>query len=341
MGKLYATLTLSFALLALINIIFGLWIIYDWATGTLESLIRGTNFIETIYYSTYLRWILLVDILWLFFAVIFIFKRKHYKTDSTLHYLSYREILDPIVCVILPAYNEEPSIGEVVKEYVNQKNVKHVIVVDNHSTDRTAEIAERCGAKVIRKESNKGYAHSCIVGLKESLKTDANVVVLTDCDGTFDARDIAKMIPFLDNCDMVIGTRQVQVLTQKGNQNSMFYVWGNYFLAKMLQIKYFSLLHMGVVNLTDVGCSYRCIRRDALEKIIDEFNSPLTNKIIHNNSGWLIIIYLTMLGIQNDLKIVEVPITFKKRIGISKSEAQKKNKGIKYGLKFLWYIVSS
>ncbi len=341
MGKLYVTLTLSFALLVLINMIFTLWVFYDWATGTLDALLRGTNFIETIYYSIYLKWLLLVDGLWILFALIFMFKRKHYKTDPTLHYLSSNQILDPIVCVILPAYNEESSIEAVVKEYINQKNVKHVIVVDNHSTDRTAEIAERCGAKVIRKESNKGYAHSCVVGLKESLKIDANIIVLTDCDGTFDARDIAKMIPFLDNCDMVIGTRQIQVLTQKGNQNSMFYVWGNLLLAKMLQIKYFSLLHIGVVNLTDVGCSYRCIRRDALEKIIDKFNSPPANKIIHGSSGWLFIIYLTMLGIQNDLKIVEVPITFKKRIGISKSGAQKKNKGIKYGLKFLWYIVSS
>ncbi|MGI0011187.1 MAG: glycosyltransferase family 2 protein [Nitrosopumilaceae archaeon] len=340
MGKLYLTLTVTFAILVLVHIAFVAANLYFWATNGLEFILHGTGFIEAIYYSIFLKWMIFADALWLFFALIFMFKRKHYKTDSALHYLSYRSILNPIICVVLPAYNEELSIEEVVKEYINQKSVKHVIVVDNNSTDRTAEIAERCGAKVI-KESNKGYAHACVAGLKESLKTDANIVVLTDCDGTFDAHDIAKMVPFLDNCDMAIGTRQVQVLTQKGNQNSMFYVWGNLFLAKMLQIKYFSLLHMGVVNLTDVGCSYRCIRRDALEKIIDNFNSPSANKVIHDDGGWLFIIFLTMLGIQNDLKIVEVPITFKKRIGVSKSGAQKKNKGIKFGLKFLWYIVSS
>ena len=149
------------------------------------------------------------------------------------------------------------------------------------------------------------------------------------------------MIPYLDNCDMVIGTRQVQVLTEKETQNSMFYVWGNLFIAKLLQLKYFSLTNLGIVELTDVGCSYRAIRKDSLEKIISQLESPYAQKVIYRKKGWLFTIFLTMLGISNDLKIVELPITFKKRIGISKSQANQKKKGLVYGLNFIWFIISS
>ena len=69
---------------------------------------------------------------------------------------------------------------------------------------------------------------------------------------------------------MVVGSRQSQVISEKGNQNSGFFVWANFFLAKLIQIKYLSLEHMGIVNLTDVGCVYRVIKRDALEKIISK-----------------------------------------------------------------------
>ena len=133
------------------------------------------------------------------------------------------------------------------------------------------EIAKACDVTVITKEKNKGFAHSCILGMRESLKTDTNVVVFTECDGTFSGNDLAKMLPYADNCDMVIGTRQRQVLSEQKTQNSMFFVWGNYLLAKLVQLKYFSLLHLGIVELTDVGCMYRCIRRDSLEKIIEKF----------------------------------------------------------------------
>ncbi len=120
----------------------------------------------------------------------------------------------------------------------------------------------------------------------------------------------------------------------------MFYVWGKLFLAKLIKIKFFSLLHMGVVNLSDVGCSYRCIRRDALEKIIDDIVTP-DKRILKTANGWLFSIFFTMLAIKNDLKLVEIPISFKKRTGESKSQANVKTKGIIYGLHFLWYIISS
>lgn len=340
MGKLFFILCLSFFVLFIVNVVFFIINIVFWFNNGLQVLFNGMNFIERVYYSIYLRWILLADCLWLFTALLFMLKRKHYKTDPKLHYLDYEPIKEPKICVIIPTYNEELNAERVIKDYLSQKNVKHVLVIDNHSTDKTVEIARNCGAVVITKDLNKGFAHSCVVGLKESLKTDANIIAFTECDGTFSAYDLEKMRPYLDNSHIVIGTRQVQVLTEKGNQNSMFYVWGNFLLAKLIQIKHFSLLHLGIVQLTDVGCMHRCIRRDALEQIIDQFTYSGTDQVkITANSG-LFAIFMTIIGIENNLKIVEVPITFKKRIGISKTESDKKTRAIKYGVTFLWYIIS-
>ena len=175
------------------------------------------------------------------------------------------------------------------------------------------------------------------MGLNEALKTNANIIGATESDGTFNAYDLEKMYPYLNNCDMVIGSRQNQVISEKGNQNSGFYVWANFFLAKLIQIKYLSLKHMGIVNLTDVGCVYRLMKRDSLEKIVEKLTYQGSDKPI---GGVGIGLYLTMTGVENDLKIIEIPVTFKRRIGKSKITGVSTRKTIRVGLNFLWLILT-
>ena len=219
----------------------------------------------------------------------------------------------------------------------NQKHVKRVIVIDNKSTDETVKIAKECGAKVIEKIENKGYSHSLVIGLNEALKTDANIITITESDGTFNGYDLEKMVPYLNNCDMVVGSRQSQVISEKGNQNSGFFVWANFLLAKLIQIKYLSLDHMGIVNLTDVGCVYRIMKRESLEKIVDKLTHNGTDQPI---GGVGIGLYFTMQCIENDQKIIEIPVTFKKRIGRSKISGVNTGKTIRVGLNFLWLILT-
>jgi len=338
MNGFFFSLSISFFILLFTNIV---WIsvnIYMFIVHGIESIISGETLIENIYYSIYIKWILFSDLIWIVAWLAYIFKRKSYKTSLDLHYLEYKKIDDPKICIIIPTYNEELAIGNVVKEFINQRFVKYVIIVDNNSSDDTVEIAKNQGATVITKNENKGYSHSLVLGLNEALKTDANIIGTVEADGTFNSYDIEKMIPYLDNCDMVIGSRQNQVITEKGNQNSGFFVWANFFLAKLIQMKYLSLEHMGIVNLTDVGCVYRIIKRDALEKIIESLTYPNTDKPI---GGVGIGLSMTMLGIENDLKIIEIPVTFNRRIGRSKLSGAGTSKTIKIGLKFLWLILVS
>jgi len=139
---------------------------------------------------------------------------------------------------------------------------------------------------------------------------------------------------------MVVGTRLIQVLIQKGNQNGIFNTWGNFFIAKLIQLKYFSLLHMGIASFTDIGCAHRCIRRESLEKMLPDIKTDYYEKEI-DKDGWLFLPYLHMRGIESGLKSVEVPITFNKRSGESKSGANKKIRGLSLGLRFIWFILTS
>ena len=339
MGKIFATLVLSFFIIFLVNLGWFLLNLYYFTVDGFQALFVATTFVENVYFSIYLKWILLLDFCYWIFVIIFVLTRKNYKTDFKLHHLVYDPIENKQICVIIPTFNEENNIELVIDDYKKQKNVNNIIVIDNHSSDRTVEIARTCGVTVVTKDSNKGFAHSCVVGMREALKTNSNLIVFTECDGTYSGMDIEKMTPYLDNCDMVIGTRQIQVLTEKGNQNSILYVWGNYFLAKLMQVKYFSLLHLSVVELTDVGCMHRCIKKDMLEKIIDKLTYTNSDEVIISKESGLFAILMTMIGIENNYRIVEIPITFKKRLGISKTKSDKKIHALRYGLNFFWCIL--
>ena len=337
MKVLYFILSISFGVLLLANFVWVIFNIYMFLVSGIESIITGQTLIENIYYSVFLRWLILADIVWLIIGLGYVLKRKSYKTDSNLHYLQNSPIKERQICVIMPTFNEEATIKQVVEDFQRQNSVEHVVVIDNKSTDDTVKIAKECGAKVIEKIENKGYSHSLVLGLKEALKTDANIIAITESDGTFNGYDLEKMVPYLNNCDMVIGSRQNQVISEKGNQNSGFFVWANFLLAKLIQIKYLSLDHMGIINLTDVGCIYRVIKRDALEKIISKLTYPGSDRPV---GGIGIGLYITMLGLEEDLKIIEIPVTFKRRIGKSKLTGAGKKKTINIGLRFLWLILT-
>jgi len=339
MKKLFCMLVSTFAVLLIINISWIIINLFYWASVGIQDVIVSNNTLfDDIYYSSYFKWIVWADVMWWILFLIFAKQRKGYKSDLS-HYLNYNPISSKKICVTMHTYNEEPVIEKTVKDFVKQDYVEKVIVIDNHSTDRTVEQAREAGATVITKASNKGYAHSWYVGLREALKTDASIIVITDGDGTYNGYDIKKMIPYLDNCDMVIGTRMTQVLSEKTNQNDTFLVWGNLFLAAFFQFKFFNLRHLGVTALSDVGCSYRCVRRESLEKIISNFTKQNSDEFVKGINDITITLFTTKSAIENDQRVIEIPITFKERIGVSKSGVTHKNKAIKYGLQMLYFLL--
>ena len=338
MKKLFFILVSTFTALFIVNISWIIINIFYWSTVGIQEVLSSNTLFDDIYYSSYFKWIICVDVLWCILFLIFVKQRKGYKSDLS-HYLNHYPLSSKKICITMHTYNEEQVIEKTVKDFVKQDYVEKVIVIDNHSTDRTVELSQKAGATVITKTSNKGYAHSWYTGLKEALKTDANIIVITDGDGTYNGYDISKMIPYLDNCDMVVGSRMAQVLCEKTNQNDTFLVWGNKFLGMLFQLKYFNSRHLGVTQLTDIGCSYRCIRRESLEKIIGDFTKRDSDEFIDGINDITVTIFTTQSAIENNLRVIEIPITFKERKGISKSGVTQKDKATKYGLQFIQFIL--
>ena len=237
-------------------------------------------------------------------------------------------IREPRICVVLTAFNDEKSIFQSVKEFGSQKNVQQVIVIDNNSVDGTYKMAKQNGAKVI-KEKRQGYGFAIIRGLNESIKEDVDIVVLAEGDMTFRGRDILKMIPYLEDVDIVIGSRTHRVIVDNNSQMDWFYTWGNILLAKLLELKFFSISFLSKVRFTDIGCTFRAIKIEALRKIIDKLEV----------GGHHFSPHMTIVAIKNGLKVIEIPITFRKRVGVSKGAGGNRGLAMKVGLRMIREIL--
>ena len=234
------------------------------------------------------------------------------------------------VCVVLTAYDDEEAIGDAVKEFVSQRNVMNVIVVDNNSKDATSLVALNAGAEVVG-EKSQGYGFACVRGLREALcRSNAEVIVLAEGDMTFSGRDLWKLLPFLEDADFVVGSRTHMHFTDSDSQMDWFYLWGNMFLAKVLQLRFFNWRFMGVTRFSDVGCTMRAISKRGLLRIIDDLEVGDGHFSPH----------MIKVALQNGLRVIEVPITFRKRVGVSKGAGGSKWTGIKIGLRMLWHIIT-
>jgi len=143
------------------------------------------------------------------------------------------------IIVTMPAYNEEHSISNVVKDFLRQKIVDEVIVTDNNSSDRTSKKAKAAGAVVLH-ESRQGYGYAVQTAFKGALKRKADIIINTESDSTFLGRDIFKLLPYLEDVDFVLGSRTHSVLIRKNAKMGAFLWWGNFLLAKLLQLLFYN-----------------------------------------------------------------------------------------------------
>jgi hypothetical protein len=233
------------------------------------------------------------------------------------------------IAVGIVAYNEAEAIADVVREFGAQANVVEVIVVDNNSRDATAAIARSAGARVVS-EPRQGYGYACIRGLQEGLTVvDADVIVLTEGDGTFAATDLPKFEAYIDQADMVIGTRVVPGLVEDGSQMDYFFTWGNIAVGSLLRMRFWQSKFLGAARLSDVGCTYRMINRKALESILPDLMVGGNHFSPH----------MMLVALYRRLSLVEIPISFRQRIGSSKGAGQSLWMGLKVGLRMIAHIV--
>ena len=198
------------------------------------------------------------------------------------------------ITVVIPAFNEEQAIGEVVRA-VPADRVHEIIVVDNGSTDDTAQQASLAGARVIQ-ESRPGYGFACLAGAKAAAKAD--VIVFLDGDRSDDPVQLEAVAgPVLDNhADLVIGSRIKGVL-EKGAM-PLHGRLGNRLIVFLLRLLYGA-------DITDIG-SFRAIKAQTL---LDLDMEQMTY-------GWPV--EMVVKAARKGLRIQSVPINYRKRIGKSK-----------------------
>ena len=218
--------------------------------------------------------------------------------------------------VIIPAYNEADSIAQVIHEI--PESVSEVIVVNNNSSDETAKTAENAGATVLS-ENKMGYGHACLCGMQfvaQQSKTP-DIIVFIDGDYSDYPEDLTKVVqPIIDqDIDFVIGAR----VKEKREQGSMTpqQIFGNW-LATFLMRLFFG------ASFTDLG-PFRAIKYDKL----------LTLEMEDKTYGWTVEMQLKAL--KKKLTYTEVPVRYKKRIGISKVSGTVKG-SIFAGIKILSWI---
>jgi hypothetical protein len=234
------------------------------------------------------------------------------------------------IAVAITAYNDAEATAEAVRQFQAQLDVIDIVVIDNNSSDNTAELATAAGARVVR-ESQQGYGYACIRGLWEASRVpDAEVVVLTEGDGTFVGADIQKLQAYIGQADMVVGTRVARGLVEHGSQMDYFFTWGNMAVAFLLRLRFWDGKFLGAAGLTDVGCTLRAIRRPALERILPEL-------VVGGNH---FLPHMTLLALARELSILEIPITFRRRVGKSKGASQSLWKGLTVGLSMIWHIIT-
>lgn len=222
------------------------------------------------------------------------------------------------VSVAMPAFNEAAGIGKAVGEFLSLPEVDEVVVADNNSTDGTGEQAQTAGARVVR-ESRQGYGYACRAGLREAA---GDLVALVEPDGTFRAADLRKFLAYAEEFDVIFGTRTSKTCIWKGSNMGPFLRYGNWAVGKLLEY-----VHNGPC-LTDVGCTFKLFRRDALRQI-----EPLFSVGGSHFSPELMI-----LAIRTQLVCVEIPVHYHPRSGESKITGSFR-KAFRLGLRMIAMIL--
>ncbi|MBW2731158.1 MAG: glycosyltransferase [Deltaproteobacteria bacterium] len=200
----------------------------------------------------------------------------------------------PEVTVVIPAFNEEEGIGETLDTLLASTTpgarTFEIVVVDDGSSDNTAQMAARPGVRVLRHKRNRGYGAALKTGV---LGARGEIVAFYDADNQFDPADLHKVVNELENVDAVLGNRTAESHTpfsRRGGKRLLG--WLANYLARQ--------------KIPDLNCGLRAMRRDLLLEYLhlwpQGFSASTTTTLVLLKEGY---------------DVSFVPVTVKKRLGTS------------------------
>jgi dTDP-glucose pyrophosphorylase len=222
------------------------------------------------------------------------------------------------ISLVIPAYNESAAIGHVIEDFADQ--VDEIVVAENNSPDGTGNIAREKGARVIS-DHFAGYGEALRCALDAAT---GDILVLMEGDASFSADDLPKLLAYMRDADMVIGTRTTKQMIEQGANMDAFLRWGNVLAAKVLQFLWISQ----EPRFTDLGCTYRAIWRDTYDII----RPQLTGKGPEFSPEMMVEV------LRAQRKIIEIPVTYRPRIGDVSKHSGSKLAVLKTGTRMLTLI---
>jgi glycosyltransferase involved in cell wall biosynthesis len=216
--------------------------------------------------------------------------------------------MTPKTLIMIPAYNEEKMVGEVVKSTKALYPNSEIVVVDDGSHDKTVENAKEAGAHVVSLPFHCGGSIAIQTGYMISEMHDFDYTVKIDADGQHKPEDITRMLSPLikDEVDITIGSRY---LTITNNHESTIRNGGRVFSSTLVS-------SMRNVQVTDITCGMRAWNRKAIQTLFPVY---MERGFIEDSVFWIV---ETLLATKKGLRLKEVPIEVLPRLhGKSKSFA--------------------
>lgn len=201
----------------------------------------------------------------------------------------------PEVSVIIPAYNEEKAISNVINSLKKLPEDYEIIVIDDGSSDKTYEIAQSTGVKVIKHLHNKGYGAALKTGIRNAR---ANIVVFFDADGQHNHEDVQRIASGIQEYDMVVGARDEE------SYQSYLRMPGKKMLTAVAN-------YLAETKIPDLNSGFRAIRKNVVKKFMH---------ILPNTFSFTTTITLALF--KSGYEIHYVPISTHKRVGTSTVKAR-------------------
>jgi glycosyltransferase involved in cell wall biosynthesis len=201
------------------------------------------------------------------------------------------------VAVIFPTFNEKDSIRAATADFFAAGLVDEIIVVNNNAAAGTSEEISATGAREIF-ERRQGYGSALLCGIDHC---SADLIILAEPDGTFSGHDVLKLLAYSDDVPVVFGSRTSREFIWEGANMGWFLKWGNWAVGKATELLFNTTI------LTDMGCTLRLLRREALDLIRPHLN------IRGSHFGPQLLLEV----IAHKIPFVEIPVNYRKRVGQS------------------------
>lgn len=208
------------------------------------------------------------------------------------------------VSLVLPTFNEKDSIRAAIEEFHASGVIDEIVVVNNNAAPGTSDEVAKTRAREVH-EPRQGYGAAIRRGFRE---VSGDLVIVAEPDGTFCGRDVRKLLAYAEDFEVVYGSRTVKELIWAGANMGLFLKWGNYAVAKLMELLF------NTTSLTDVGCTVRCVRRETLRELEPLFTVD----------GSFFGPEMMVLSILQRRRIIQIPVNYTRRVGVSSVTGDKR-----------------